>query len=103
MTLKTGVMKQKIQLCITGIYFFLKYANRKQIFGIVIIFHNINDFTVCFCEHNSVESKQPQIIYIYIPVYIYIYIYIYTHTHKNHKCLIHELTTKCSGSMIICI
>ena len=24
--------------------------------------------------------------------------------HKNHKkCLIHELTTKCSGSMIICI
>jgi len=40
-TLKTGVMMLKIQLCIKVINYILKYM-----FKIVIIFHNIIAFTV---------------------------------------------------------
>jgi len=38
------VMMLKIQLCITGInYIFLMYSNRKQLFDIVKIIHNITN------------------------------------------------------------
>ncbi len=47
MTLKTGVMMQKIQLCITGINHILKCIQiENTFFEIVIIFHNITVFPV---------------------------------------------------------
>jgi len=46
-TLKTGVMMLKIQLCHHRNKLHFKiYSNRKQLFLIVIIFHNITFF--CF-------------------------------------------------------
>jgi len=48
-TLKTAVMMLKIELCITVIiHYILKRIKieRKMIFKIVIIFHNITVFTV---------------------------------------------------------
>ncbi len=44
MTLKTGVMMLKIQLCITEINYIFKYIlNRKQLFSIVMMFRCIFD------------------------------------------------------------
>ncbi len=42
-TLKTEVMMLKIQLCITGINYILKYIH---LFEIVIIFNNITVFAI---------------------------------------------------------
>ncbi len=49
-TLKTEVMMLKIQICIQIINDILKYIQIKHVFHIVIIFHNITDFTVFFIK-----------------------------------------------------
>ncbi len=51
MTLKTGVMVLKIQLCITGIHYMLQYIYiyiyiyKIAVLNCIITFHNITDFT----------------------------------------------------------
>ncbi len=42
MTLKTGVMMLKIQLCVTGVNYILKHIK----LDVIIILHNITVFTV---------------------------------------------------------
>ncbi len=48
MTLKTGVMMLKIQLCFTGINYILKYVKIENLFSIAIIFHKITFFFSIF-------------------------------------------------------
>ncbi len=43
MTLKTGILKLKIQLCITGINYILKYIHIENMY---FKFHNITVFTI---------------------------------------------------------
>ncbi len=45
-TLKTGVMMLKIQLCITGINYILQYIQMEMVFEILIIFPTITVLTV---------------------------------------------------------
>ncbi len=43
----------KIQLCITGINYTLKYIQIEKLFYILIIFHNITAF---FCIFNNINA-----------------------------------------------
>ncbi len=45
-TLKTGVMMLKIQLCITGIYYILKYI---QLFISILSYFNSNNILQYYC------------------------------------------------------
>ncbi len=59
-TLKTGVMMMKIQICITEI----NYSHRKQLFEIVIIFHN---FTVFYCISDQINAEETSLnIFIFL-------------------------------------
>ncbi len=80
-TLKTGLLI-KIQLCITGINYILKYIKNSAVKLLITINHIQNK---CFCLHNTCVCTvyiyyAHTHIYIYT-VYIYIHIYIITHMH----------------------